>query len=888
MSSKLSKTITKNRAALALGMSSFGVTGALGVQAVNLAVSADTQVTAGSFDLTKQATEATFPVMFDRPSGVNAAALATTVINLGSDSDLYASAAAAVPEIKNSSKMASLLSDALSTDSATKSEARGTIVKLINWYNSLGGEKITTQSGAAYTVDNLEEPINVLAVAFSNDGTINSRVSGTITNEFAGVKTVSDVMGIFDGYKAGTSTAYKSAFDAYAAKVYAPGADISALSTYDSVKDVLNAYEAMYASGAAAIRAQLLENSATATEAGVTFFESAVITGRVASSDNGGSSSNTPEIKDVTTRWVDESGNELAPNETGKDYKGQKTFDGYTFKEVRTNDGTRTYVYTKVKEPTPAPKTEDTNWVDESGNKLKPQESGTKPDNDGKSDIDGYTLVSTKTETDTDGNVHTVNVYKKTPTPEPEKTVDTYWFDDEGNQLKDRAVGQTLPDNDGKTDIPGYKVLTVYTVTEEDLATGGKFAGSGFKVGDTINIYEKDVTPKTPITRWVDESGNPLQDPKDGQFPDNDGKSDIPDYTLVSTTTDENGNVTNVYKKTPTPEPKTPVTKWVDKDGNQLKPQEDGSKPDKEGDDIPGYRIISTTTDEDGNVVNTYEKIPESKQPITKWVDKNGNPLKTPEEGTKPDTEGDDIPGYTLVSTETDPEGNVVNTYEKTPVTKWVDKDGNPLKPQEDGSKPDQEGDDIPGYTLVSTETDEDGNVVNTYEKTPEAKTPVTKWVDKDGNPLKDPEDGSKPDTEGDDIPGYKLVSTDTDEDGNVINVYEKILTTEWVDQDGNPLKDKTDGSYPDNDGTSDIDGYVLDRIDVDEDGNIVNVYKKAEAPVEPEVPAKPAPAEPVNTDKTTLPSTGEATGLVALAGQLIAASGALGGATALRRRKRK
>lgn len=80
--------------------------GAIGQMTVMQAVSADetTQVTAGSFDLTKQADKATFPVMFDRPSGVNAAALAGTVINLGTDSKLYQSAVKAVPELADQIK----------------------------------------------------------------------------------------------------------------------------------------------------------------------------------------------------------------------------------------------------------------------------------------------------------------------------------------------------------------------------------------------------------------------------------------------------------------------------------------------------------------------------------------------------------------------------------------------------------------------------------------------------------------------------------------------------------------------------------------------------------------------------------------------------------------
>ncbi len=47
--------------------------------------------------------------------------------------------------------------------------------------------------------------------------------------------------------------------------------------------------------------------------------------------------------------------------------------------------------------------------------------------------------------------------------------------------------------------------------------------------------------------------------------------------------------------------------------------------------------------------------------------------------------------------------------------------------------------------------------------------------MDEQGNKLKDPQDGEHPDNEGDDVPGYTLVRIDKDkEDGNVTNVYKE------------------------------------------------------------------------------------------------------------------
>ena len=169
----IKKKLRTANMALALGLSTVGSVGAMSVTTMTTAF-ADEQTTAGSFDLTKQSTKATFPVMFDRPSGINAAAIAGAVRNLGSDSELYKSAVAAVPELANGQAMANLLSNALSSDTSVSQPAKATIVKLINWYNSLGGTKVTTQSGAAYTVDNLNEPVNTIAIAFSNKSSINN------------------------------------------------------------------------------------------------------------------------------------------------------------------------------------------------------------------------------------------------------------------------------------------------------------------------------------------------------------------------------------------------------------------------------------------------------------------------------------------------------------------------------------------------------------------------------------------------------------------------------------------------------------------------------------------------------------------------------------------
>lgn len=750
MSSKLLKSRNTNRAALAFA--AFGAVGSVtGISIVSADTTQDAgqrmtlqpNVTAGSFDLTKQATgELTFPVQFDRPSGINAAAISGTVTQLGADSTLYKSCLAAVPELSNTIKMNSLLSDSLNPNSANYASARANIVKLINWYNSLGGQQIKTQSGDAYTVDNLNQPINVLAVAFSDANSINIKATETLKT-LNQAKTVADVEKALEFYKSGVSTGYKDAFDTYAKKVYASGADLNALSQYSALKPVLDSYQNMYAQGAAAIRTTLLNGASNSNEAGVTLFASAVIAG--SNSNNGGDDSNTNEPGEktsYTTKWVDDKGNTLsapATSETG--YGDQKAFDGYTYKSVSTDDSTHTKTYVYTKDEAPAVK-ETTDWVDESGNKLKDTETGTKPDNDGKSDIDGYVVVSTDTTADADGNKHTINVYHKVasdtvwvdesgkvlkekvtgefPDNDGKSDIDgydlvdvkvstdkngdrhitniykaktpatdlpdTYWFDTDGKTLKDKVVGQSLPDNDGKSDIEGYTLKQTYVVTAADMEKGGVFADSTFKVGDVINIYTKNETAKIH-TDWLEDGTNKVLNARaDGAHPDTDGKSDIDGYTLVSTSTDADGNVVNYYKKNA--DPSTIHTDWVDEKGNKLKDREDGAHPDTEGDDIKGYELVSTTKDDAGNIINTYKPI--TAEVTTSWVDKDGNRLTVDATGSD-FGEQKDFDGYTFSDVRMSPDGkHKYYVYDKkTTPTETTEQPSAKLIPQtgiDDGS----------------------------------------------------------------------------------------------------------------------------------------------------------------------------------------------------------
>ena len=714
-------------------------------------VSADTfkEYKAGDFDLTKQATKADYPVMFDRPTGVNASALGNAIVNLGTSSDLYKKAVVEVPELKDPSIVNSLLDKAMNGDKS----ARETIVKLINFYNSLGGTQITTQGGQKYTVENLDEPINTIAVAFTNgDSASNKKVSTTIHGKFGAVKTTGDVMKAIDTYGAGISDKYQKAFDSYDAKLKAQGADLSKLTSYEAIKPVLDSYEGMYADGASIIRKSVLAESGT-TEAAVAFFESAVITGGNNNGDNGSTEKN--EVKRVT-KFIDKStGKELDKSVEGNDFVDSHPIEEYTHVDTKTEGNTRTHYYEKTPEKTPEKKV-ITKWIDkDTGKEVKPPQEGT---HEKGKDVPGYTYVTTTK--DKDGN--TVHEYVKTP----EKKVTTKWIDkDTGKDVKPPQEGT----HEKGKDVPGY----TYVTTTKD------------KDGNIVHEYVKTPEKKVVRTHWYDANNpkEPLLAPREGSFPDNDGESDIKGYKLkgepiviteeIAKGLDKDspfkvGDTVNLYEKVEAPKTNT---RWVDeatgKDIPGHEPKE-GSFPDKEGDDVPGYTLVSTHTDDKGNVVNTYTKKPVETKVTTKWVDKATGkdiPGHDPKEGAFPDKEGDDVKGYKFVETveETDKDGNKVikNIYEVDAAkvtTRYITKSDrkrivDDVEGKEFAKELDFSNDKDPEkrkLKLVGVETSKDGKT-KTYiydvQETPKAETPKTE------KPVEKPQGKQLPQTGDSNIP---------------------------------------------------------------------------------------------------------------------------------------
>ena len=333
----------------------------------------------------------------------------------------------------------------------------------------------------------------------------------------------------------------------------------------------------------------------------------------------------------------------------------------------------------------------------------------------------------------------------------------------------DETVKPTFEDGTTEKKVPGEGTYTIDENGKVTFTPEPDFVGKAS--GVTVKRVDKNGTPVTakytptvrPNTTHVDKDGNPLSPSEDGTKP----TKDIPGYKVVKTEIDEKGNTKHIYEKV--------TTTHKDKDGNVIPgtTTEEGTTPKK---DIPGYRFVETKTLPNGDTEHVYEKVK------TSHKDKEGNeiPNYPTEDGEQPKK---DIPGYRFVETKKLPNGDIEHVYEKVK-TSHKDKDGNeiPNYPTEDGEQPKKDipgyrfvetkklpnGDIEHVYEKVKTPTP-------TPAPTP---TPVveksTTWVDENGNPLKQTEKGTK---DPGSIPGYELVKTVVDKDGNVQHIFRKVTT---------------------------------------------------------------------------------------------------------------
>ena len=384
----------------------------------------------------------------------------------------------------------------------------------------------------------------------------------------------------------------------------------------------------------------------------------------------------------------------------------------------------------------------------------------------------------------------------------------------------------------------------VITTNVQGATQEGTPTFKGGKV--TVNGEEKTVEIDETVKPTFEDGTTEKKVPGEGTYTiDENGKVTFtPEKTFTGQATgvtvkrvDKNGTPITA-KYTPVVVPVTPTSKDTESEGPKGQPQEgtptfEGGKVTINGKEVP-VEIDETVkpTFDDGT---TEKKVPGEG---TYTIDENGKVTFTPE----PDFVGK-ATGVTVKRV--DKNGTPVTaTYTPTvrPDTSFVDKDGNPLSPTEDGTKPTK---DIPGYKIVKTEVDEKGNTKHIYEKV------KTSFKDKEGNeiPGNPSEDGEQPKK---DIPGYRFVETKKLPNGDVEHVYEKVKTS-FKDKDGNEIP-----NYPTEDGEQpkkNIPGYRFVETKKLPNGDTVHVYEKIIPSVKPEPakPSKPAPAKPAKE----LPNTG-------------------------------
>ena len=406
---------------------------------------------------------------------------------------------------------------------------------------------------------------------------------------------------------------------------------------------------------------------------------------------------------------------------------------------------------------------------------------------------------------------YTPNVTPVTPTADPVETTDIQGKEQNGKpEFKpgnpevpmDDEVPATFEDGSTTKTIPGEGT---YTVTPDGTVTftpEKTFTGTG--TGVTVKRVDKNGTPVTakytPTVTPVTPEGTPAE----SEGPKGQPQTGTPEF--------KPGN------------PNVPIDETV-------KPTFDDGTTEKK---VPGEGTY--TIDENGKVTFTPEKdfVGKAKgvtvkrvdkngtpvtatytptvRPDTSFVDKDGKPLSPTEDGTKPTK---DIPGYKIVKTEVDEKGNTKHIYEKVTTT-YKDKDGNviPGTTTEEGTNPKK---DIPGYRFVETKKLPNGDTEHVYEKV------KTSHKDKDGNEIPNypTEDGEQPKK---DIPGYRFVETKKLPNGDIEHVYEKVKTSH-KDKDGNEIP-----NYPTEDGEQpkkDIPGYRFVETKKLPNGDIEHVYEK-------------------------------------------------------------
>ena len=422
----------------------------------------------------------------------------------------------------------------------------------------------------------------------------------------------------------------------------------------------------------------------------------------------------------------------------------------------------------------------------------------------------------------------------------------------------DETVKPTFDDGTTEKKVPGEGTYTIDENGKVTFTPEKTFTGQA--TGVTVKRVDKNGTPITAKYTPVVVPVTPTSKDSESEGPKGQTQSGTPTF--------EGGKVTINGKEVPVEIDETVKPTFDDGTTEKKVPGEGTYTIDENGKvtftpepDFVGKAKGVTVKRVDKNGTPVTAKYTPTVHPDTSHVDKDGNPLSPTEDGTKPSK---DIPGYKVVKTEIDEKGNTKHIYEKVTTT-HKDKDGNviPGTTTEEGTTPKK---DIPGYRFVETKKLPNGDTEHIYEKV------KTSHKDKDGNEIPNypTEDGEQPKK---DIPGYRFVETKKLPNGDVEHVYEKVTPpaptpspvpqpnpgnqniTTWTDENGNPVKPSEPGSKEP--GT--IPGYEYVKTVTDPNGSIRHIFRKVQTPtpVEPSQPVEPAtPAMPEQPAKPQVPAT--------------------------------
>ena len=523
------------------------------------------------------------------------------------------------------------------------------------------------------------------------------------------------------------------------------------------------------------------------------------------------------------TQWVEEGSVELlkpsviennSEKET-RDFSPAGTIEGYEFvrTDTNTNTNTQTHVFRKIKaEPVKELKTIS---KDENGLVIKTEKGSGSP-----TDLSGYKFLEETT--DKDGNK--VRTYHKIVT----KAVATVNGKEVVLNVKDGIVPTEKIDgysfSERKVDPKTGDVIYLFKKDGDNSNNGTNTANSNSGASAAGSNNETDVpnsnngtskessnsgtgSENKPLPVLMkDESGNVIKSGLDSST-----SKEIPGYKLIREEKDKSGNVVYTYHKI--------VTKLV-----ALENGKEVVLKDKVGDltkeDLPGYKFEKEEKSENGDTRFIYSKVSNNNDSSKKTIykDDSGNVIKQ-ETGVG---SNETIPGYKIIGEKIDENGNKIVTYHKIVTKSKSTIDGKEVTLLvKDGL--DSNPASILGFAYSETKTDpETGDLIYYYtDRTPNIGGKLAVYKDEQGNVFLTAK-GEIPEV---DEKLYKLLKTETDEDGNQVFTYHRIVTNYTTVIDGKEDIIKTNlGETP----KEEIPSYKFDKTEKDDKtGDLKQVYTK-------------------------------------------------------------